>query len=142
MKKRKDITHPHFVAVRLTDAEMTVLEQGASTFNISKSEYLRKLLLDKKIQHTIEIVADMDDIKCLVREYGKIGSNLNQIAKYFNTGGERALSIPTFQLHIFFGALKQFHKHLLSKDVQSTDLEFHIFQCFLPTFSYLHPLVL
>ena len=101
MKKRKDITHPHFVAVRLTDAEMAVLEQGASTFNISKSEYLRKLLLDKKIQHTIEIVADMDDIKCLVREYGKIGSNLNQIAKYFNTGGERALSIPTFQLHIF-----------------------------------------
>lgn len=93
MKKRKDITHPHFVAVRLTDAEMAVLEQGASTFNISKSEYLRKLLLDKKIQHTIEIVADMDDIKCLVREYGKIGSNLNQIAKYFNTGGERALSI-------------------------------------------------
>lgn len=93
MKKSKDITHPHFVAVRLTDAEMAVLEQGASTFGISKSEYLRKLLLDKKIQHTIEIVADMDDIKSLVREYGKIGSNLNQIAKYFNTGGERALAI-------------------------------------------------
>ena len=93
MKKRKDITHPHFVAVRLTDAEMAVLEQGASIFNISKSEYLRKLLLDKKIQHTIEIVADMDDVKSLVREYGKIGSNLNQIAKYFNTGGEHALAI-------------------------------------------------
>lgn len=93
MKKRKDITHPHFVAVRLTNAEMAVLEQGSSTFKISKSEYLRKLLLDKKIQHTIEVVADMDDIKSLVREYGKIGSNLNQIAKYFNTGGEHSLVI-------------------------------------------------
>lgn len=93
MKKRKNITHPHFVAVRLTDAEMAVLEQGSSTFKISKSEYLRKLLLDKKIQHTIEVVADMDDIKSLVKEYGKIGSNLNQIAKYFNSGGEHALVI-------------------------------------------------
>ena len=93
MKKRKNITHPHFVAVRLTDAEMALLEQGSSTFKISKSEYLRKLLLDKKIQHTIEVVADMDDIKSLVREYGKIGSNLNQIAKYFNSGGEHALVI-------------------------------------------------
>lgn len=93
MKERKIITHPHFVAVRLTDAEMALLEQGSSTFKISKSEYLRKLLLDKKIQHTIEVVADMDDIKSLVREYGKIGSNLNQIAKYFNSGGEHALVI-------------------------------------------------
>lgn len=43
--KRKNVTHPHFVAVRLTDAEMALLEQGASTLGISRSEYLRKEVL-------------------------------------------------------------------------------------------------
>ena len=58
--KRKDVTHPHFVAVRLTDAEMALLDQGASTLGISRSEYLRKILLDKEITNRIEVVADMD----------------------------------------------------------------------------------
>jgi phage regulator Rha-like protein len=30
----------------------------------------------------------MDELRHLVNEYRKIESNLNQIAKYFNTGGE------------------------------------------------------
>ena len=55
---------------------------------ISRSEYLRKLLLEKEITNTIEVIADMDELRRLVSEYGKIGSNLNQIARYFNTGGE------------------------------------------------------
>ena len=46
------------------------------------------LLLEKDIQLRYEIVADMDELRKLVSEYGKIGSNLNQIARYFNTGGE------------------------------------------------------
>lgn len=29
----------------------------------------------------------------MVNEYGKIGSNLNQIAKYFNSSGERSLAM-------------------------------------------------
>lgn len=37
--KRKEVTHPHFVAVRLTDAEMALLDQGASMLGISRSEY-------------------------------------------------------------------------------------------------------
>lgn len=86
--RRKDVTHPHFVAVRLTDAEKALLDQGASTLGISRSEYLRKLLLDKEITNRIEVVADMDELRNLVNEYGKIGSNLNQIARYFNTGGD------------------------------------------------------
>ena len=69
--KRKEVTHPHFVAVRLTDAEMALLDQGASTLGISRSEYLRKLLLEKEIKNTVEIVADIEDLRRLVGEYGK-----------------------------------------------------------------------
>ena len=67
---------------------MALLDQGASILGISRSEYLRKLLLEKEITNTIEVIADMDELRRLVGEYGKIGSNLNQIARYFNTGGE------------------------------------------------------
>lgn len=70
--KRKDVTHPHFVAVRLTDAEMALLDQGTSMLGISRSEYLRKLLLEKKITNRIEVVADMDKLRRLVNEYGKL----------------------------------------------------------------------
>lgn len=34
-----------------------------------------------------EIVADVPELKKLIAEFGKIGSNLNQIARHFNSGG-------------------------------------------------------
>ena len=43
--------------------------------------------------HRVEVVADMEELRRLVGAYGKIGVNLNQIARYFNTGGERSLAM-------------------------------------------------
>lgn len=93
--KKKDVklTHPYFVGVRLSEIELNVLDQRAAALGISRSEYLRKILLDKKITNHIQVVADMPELRRLVGEYGKIGSNLNQIARYFNTGGERSLAM-------------------------------------------------
>lgn len=69
------------------------LDQHADTAGLSRSEYLRKLFLEKEIHVHYEIVADMKVLRNLLNEYGKIGSNLNQIARYFNTGGERSLAM-------------------------------------------------
>ena len=66
--------------------------------SISRSEYLRKLLLEKQINHQIEVVADMNALRKLVSEYGKIGSNLNQIAKHFNSGGSQSRAILQMQI--------------------------------------------
>ena len=43
--------------------------------------------MEEKVNARFEIVADVDQIKKLIGEFGKIGSNLNQIARYFNQGG-------------------------------------------------------
>ena len=51
VNKEKELNHRHFVAVRLTDVELNLLDQGAACFSISRSEYLRKLLLEKQINH-------------------------------------------------------------------------------------------
>lgn len=89
MKKRKqtELSHPNFVAVRLSDTEITILDQACASLGTTRSEYLRRLLTEKKIYNNVEIVTDIKLLRVLVGQYGKIGSNLNQIAKYFNTGG-------------------------------------------------------
>ena len=43
--------------------------------------------MEGKVNARFEIVANVDQIKKLIGEFGKIGSNLNQIARYFNQGG-------------------------------------------------------
>ena len=58
-QKETDMKREHRVTIRLTDTEFSI----------------------------IEIVADVNQIKKLIGEFGKIGSNLNQIARYFNQGG-------------------------------------------------------
>ena len=89
--KDKELKHRHFIGLRLTDVELDLLDQGAACLSISRSEYLRKLLLEKQINHQIEVVADMNDLRKLVSEYGKIGSNLtiyimqNRLCKYCKT---------------------------------------------------------
>ena len=47
--KDKELNHRHFIGLRLTDVELDLLDQGAACLSISRSEYLRKLLLEKQI---------------------------------------------------------------------------------------------
>ena len=88
----------HINNICISHVELDLLDQGATCLSISRSEYLRKLLLEKQINHQIEVIADMNDLRKLVREYGKIGSNLNQIAKHFNSGGSQSRAIEN-QIH-------------------------------------------
>ena len=54
----------------------------------------------------------MEDLRKLVSEYGKIGSNLNQIARYFNTGGDWSLAIEN-EIHQYISDLFQLRKKVL-----------------------------
>lgn len=111
-KKQSELLHPHFVAVRLSDIEIELLDQNASIFGVSRSEYLRKLLIEKEICNRIEIVADIKILRKLVSEYGKIGSNLNQIARYFNSGGDRSRAVEE-EIHQCISALFLLRKKVL-----------------------------
>ena len=81
------------ITLRLTDMELAVLDKACDNTGLSRSDYLRSLIMQRTPKIHFEVIADIDVIKKLVGEYGKIGSNLNQIAKYFNAGGERSLMI-------------------------------------------------
>ena len=113
-KKYKNI-----ISMKLTDAEMELLTKVASRANVSRSEYLRNLLLNKKMTPKYEVIVDIEDIKKLTAEYGKIGSNLNQIAKHFNSGGEYSLSMQDDLYQCIYELSK------LKKEVLRLTGEFH-----------------
>lgn len=92
-KKAEKHLYRNVVCIKVTDMELEILDQHAATVGLSRSAYLRRLFLSNEIHVHYEIVADMKILRDILNEYGKIGSNLNQIARHFNTGGERSLAM-------------------------------------------------
>ena len=86
-QKEMDMKREHRVTIRLTDIEFSIIENAAEQAEMSISEYMRTQTTEGNVTALFEIVADVDEIKKLIGEFGKIGSNLNQIARYFNQGG-------------------------------------------------------
>ena len=86
-KKEEMLSHTHHVNLRLTDTQYEIISESARRSNLTLSEYIRRQLLQGKVIAKYEIVADVPELKRLIAEFGKIGSNLNQIARHFNTGG-------------------------------------------------------
>lgn len=86
-KKEKYLTYTRDVHFRMTETEYEILLKNAFDANLSVSDYVRKALNNQKVIVNYNLVADVPEIKTLLAEFGKIGGNLNQIAKYFNQGG-------------------------------------------------------
>ena len=86
-RKENELKHNHQIMLRLTDTEFEIVSINAKAANLSLAEYARKQVMNKKIIVKYEVVADLPELKKLIAEFGKIGSNLNQIARYFNSGG-------------------------------------------------------
>lgn len=86
-KKETEKYRNHRITIRFTDLEYSIIETAARQTNMSLAAYVRTQVLKGQVHTKIEIVTDVPEIKKLLAEFGKIGSNLNQIAKYFNPGG-------------------------------------------------------
>ncbi len=86
-KKETEKYRNHRITIRFTDLEYSIIETATRQANMSLATYVRTQVLKGQVHTKIEIVADVPEIKELLAEFGKIGSNLNQIAKYFNQGG-------------------------------------------------------
>ncbi len=83
-KKEKELKREHRVTLRFTDVEYEIITENAKTAMLPLAEYARLQALNKKVTAKYEIVANIPELKKLIAEFGKTGSNLNQIAKHFN----------------------------------------------------------
>ena len=77
MKKKYDYTFK----LRLMKKDREKLFQDAENANLSASEYIRRLINNKR-PYSRE---DIGTIKELIHEVNAIGVNINQIAKHFNS---------------------------------------------------------
>ena len=82
----------HIIKFRVTEKEKLTLELCCKQLNISMSTLIRQSLLGKHIQHTVVVTGGGEDalnvLSDLLGQCGRIGGNLNQLARHFNTGGK------------------------------------------------------
>ena len=88
-RKQYDTPHrTHVVKTRLTDEEHELFLNQCRTYGISQSEMLRQSMTRLQIKPVIHVSAVNDELLAaigkLTAEYGRIGSNLNQIARTLN----------------------------------------------------------
>ena len=84
IKKRRNVT------IRFDQETVDRIEATARAADLSVSEYIRRMVIKGKVVVRQEIVAEVPMLKKLIGEFGKIGSNLNQIAHHYNGGGVRS----------------------------------------------------
>ena len=78
-KKRSELLKSY-----VTPAEADLIKIKCTMAGMSISDFLRSLALDQEIDTT----GNPDELKKIRAELGKIGSNINQIARAVNSGDE------------------------------------------------------
>ena len=86
-KKEETLAKTKDVHLRMNETEYDLLAERANANSMTVSDFIRNALVNQKVIIKYEITADVPEIKKLISEFGKIGSNLNQIARYFNQSG-------------------------------------------------------
>ena len=86
-KKSEDHLKTHMFTIRFDDVQYSILCEYAKLAGLSKTDYIRKQVVTGKVDVEYRIVADLPKLQELTKELSAIGRNLNQIAKYFNSGG-------------------------------------------------------
>ena len=92
MPKRYNTPHrSRVVKTRLSEDEYADFTARLAPYGISQSEFLRQAIRRTAIRPIIHVSAVNDELLSavgkLTAEYGRIGGNLNQIARYLNEYG-------------------------------------------------------
>ena len=76
----------HIAHARMNDDEWTLFMSQLDQLGLSQSEFIRQAIFTAKVNVTVQPVFQSDTLDEIAAQYGKIGSNLNQIAHYLNGG--------------------------------------------------------
>ena len=88
--KKKEIDPQIYrVTVRFNKDSYEKLLAMSKAANLSAAELIRQMVFKGKVNVKQEVVAEIPMLKKLIADFGKIGSNLNQIAHHYNGGGVR-----------------------------------------------------
>ena len=81
----------HFIKFRVTEIEKMELEHTAKLLNLSLSTFIRRAIHNVKIEKTVIVAGGGEEtltaVSTLLAQCSKVGGNLNQLARHFNSGG-------------------------------------------------------
>ena len=81
----------HVIKFRVTAEEKVELEQTAKPLHLSLSTLIRRALHSAKIERTVVVAGGGEEtltaVSTLLAQCSKVGGNLNQLARHFNSGG-------------------------------------------------------
>ena len=103
MKKKYNTPHrSRVVKTRMTEEEYADFTERLQPYDMSQSEFIRQAISRAVIRPIVTVSPVNDELLSavgrLTAEYGKIGGNLNQIARFLNEYGTpyNALSVRHF----------------------------------------------
>ena len=81
----------HVIKFRVTAEEKTSLELTCKLLNLSLSTFIRRAIHNVKIEKTVIVAGGGEEtlnaVSTLLAQCSKVGTNLNQLARRFNSGG-------------------------------------------------------
>ena len=81
----------HTIKFRVTETEKMELQCTAKLLHLSLSTLIRRALHSAKIERTVVVVGGGEEtlaaVSPLLAQCSKVGGNLNQLARHFNSGG-------------------------------------------------------
>ena len=87
-RKRKT----HIIKVRVTAEEKLRIAYACKELHLTQSELVRRVLYGVNVKHTVVVAQGGEDalaaLAALSAQCSKVGSNLNQLARHFNSGGK------------------------------------------------------
>ena len=82
----------HVIKFRVTAEEKASLELTCKLLNLSLSTFIRRAIHNVKIEKTVIVASGGEEtltaVSTLLAQCGKVGGNLNQLARHFNSGGK------------------------------------------------------
>ena len=89
----------HVIQFRVTAEEKTSLELTCKLLNLSLSTFIRRAIHNVKIEKTVIVAGGGEEtltaVSTLLAQCSKVGGNLNQLARHFNSGGADTEQIRT-----------------------------------------------
>ena len=81
----------HVIKFRVTAEEKASLELTCKLLNLSLSTFIRRAIHNAKIEKTVIVASGGEEtltaVSTLLAQCNKVGGNLNQLARHFNSGG-------------------------------------------------------
>ena len=104
----------HVIKFRVTETEKMELQCTAKLLHLSLSTLIRRALYSAKIERTVVVAGGGEEtlnaVSTLLAQCSRVGGNLNQLARHFNSGGadteqlrakllDELADLTTFRLH-------------------------------------------